>query len=190
MAKDFQLLACVVSLVPARIIVCMGVSGSGKSVVGSAVARRLHAPFLEGDDYHPAANKDKMRAGIPLTDADRWPWLDALAAALHETAGTKGVVVSACSALKRSYRDRLTERAGEPVLFVYLEGSRELLETRLAGRHHEFMPASLLDSQLATLEPPAADENAITVPDRESIEIVADRIVRQLGHLKVFKRKQ
>src|SRR5689334_1880053 len=91
------------TLVPARILIVMGVASSGKSVVGKAIARRLHAPFLDGDGYHPPANKDKMRAGIPLSDEDRWPWLSTLAHALRDAAEQKGVAVGACSALKRSY---------------------------------------------------------------------------------------
>src|SRR3954469_165107 len=99
------------ALIPARILVVMGVSSSGKTVTGKAIARRLHGPLLDGDDFHPAANKDKMRAGIPLTDADRWPWLTALATALHMAAEQKGVAVGACSALKRAYRDYLVREA-------------------------------------------------------------------------------
>ena len=105
--------------VPARILIVMGVSSSGKSVTGKAIARRLHAPFLDGDDFHPPANKEKMRAGTPLVDADRWPWLKSLAEALHGAADHKGVAVGACSALKRAYRDYLRAQAGEPILFSH-----------------------------------------------------------------------
>lgn len=175
---------------PARIIIAMGVSSSGKSTVGKAVARRLHVPFLDGDDYHPAANKEKMRAGIPLVDEDRWPWLETFAAALKEAAGQKGSAVGACSALKRAYRDFLTEKAGEPILFVFLDGSKELIAKRIAARHHEYMPASLLDSQFATLERPQPDENVMTVPVDDPVETVASRVVKQLDHLKTFKRGQ
>ncbi len=178
------------ALVPARILIVMGVSSSGKTVTGKSIARRLHAPFLDGDDFHPPANKDKMRAGIPLTDADRWPWLSALAHALHEAAELKGVAVGACSALKRAYREHLTKEAGEPILFVHLEGSKELIAGRIAGRVHEYMPASLLDSQFATLEVPGPDENAIAMPVSLSVEAIADRVVRDVPHLKAFKRKQ
>jgi carbohydrate kinase (thermoresistant glucokinase family) len=178
------------ALTPARIIVVIGVSSSGKSVVGKALARRLHAPFLEGDDFHSTANKDKMRAGIPLTDDDRWPWLSALADALREAAQSKGVVVGACSALKRAYRDRLRQQAGEPVLFVFLDGSHELIASRMAARHHEYMPTSLLASQFATLEPPAPDENVLTLSIVDDVETIADRAVKALPHLKTFKRKQ
>jgi carbohydrate kinase (thermoresistant glucokinase family) len=178
------------SLIPARILIVMGVSSSGKTVVGKAVARRLHAPFLDGDDYHSDANKEKRASGTPLTDDDRWPWLASLAQALHEAAETKGVAVGACSALKRSYRDALLREAGEPILFVYLDGDKSVIAARMAHRHHEFMPTSLLDSQFATLEVPAADENALAVPVTLSIEAIAERVVKSLPHLKSFRRKQ
>jgi gluconokinase len=168
----------------------MGVSSSGKSTVGAAIARRLHAPFLDGDGYHPAANVEKMRAGTPLTDGDRWPWLKSLAQALHQAADTKGVAVGACSALRRSYRDYLVAEAGEPILFVLLHGPKEVIAERIARRQHEYMPASLLDSQFATLELPAADENVLTLSVLEPAEVLADKAVRSLGHLKSFKRKQ
>lgn len=175
---------------PARIIIVMGVSSSGKSTVGKALGRRLHVPFLDGDGYHPPQNKEKMRAGIPLVDEDRWPWLETLAAALHDAAGEKGAAVGACSALKRSYRDFLTEKAGEPILFVFLEGSKETIAKRIAARQHEYMPASLLDSQFATLEVPAEDENVLAVSVEEPVEAIASRVVRELDHLKTFKRGQ
>ena len=168
----------------------MGVSSSGKTVVGEAIARRLHAPFLDGDDYHPEANIKKMSAGTPLTDADRWPWLEALGRALHEAAKPKGVAVGACSALKRSYRDYLTKAAGEPIVFVYLDGSYDEIDARMKARKGHFMPESLLRSQFATLEPPAPDENAIDVPISGTIEQTADLAVKQLTHLHAFKRGQ
>ncbi len=174
----------------ARIIIVMGVSSSGKSAVGAALARRLHVPFQDGDGFHPPANKEKMRAGIPLTDEDRWPWLESLAVALHQAADIKGVAVGACSALKRSYRDFLTQKAGEPILFVYLDGSQEVIAARIAKRHHEFMPASLLDSQFATLEVPTADENVLAVSIEDPVETIAAKVVKQLTHLKAFKRAQ
>src|SRR5688572_8177424 len=144
---------------PARILIVMGVSSSGKSATGAAIARRLHASFLDGDDFHPPANKEKMRSGIALTDEDRWPWLANLAGKLHVAAERKGVAVGACSALKRSYRGYLAAQAGEPILFVFLDGTQELIASRMAGRQHEYMPTSLLASQFATLERPGADEN-------------------------------
>jgi gluconokinase len=156
-----------------RVIVVMGVSGTGKSTVGRALAETLDLPFVEGDDLHPPANVAKMADGIPLTDADRAPWLDRVAARLDQP----GVVT--CSALKRSYRDRLRAAAPDLVL-VYLHGTPELLATRMAQRDGHFMPTSLLESQLATLEEPAADEDAIPVdvalrPD-EIVELVTHRL--------------
>lgn len=174
----------------ARIIVVMGVSGAGKTAFGKALARRLHAPFLDGDDYHPEANVEKMRAGIPLDGADRWPWLEALARDLHAAARRKGVAVGACSALRRAYRMRLIEKAGEPILFVHLSGPADLLARRMAARRNHFMPASLLDSQLATLEPPGADENAMTLDAFGTIERLVGQVAAEMGHLRSFRRWQ
>jgi gluconokinase len=142
--------------------VVMGVSGCGKTTVGWELADRVGAPFVEGDDYHPAANRTKLAGGIPLTDEDRWPWLAAIGAAI---AGhlCRGPVIAACSALKRSYRDRLIESAGVPLSFICLNGSRNLLATRLQARRGHFMSPTLLDSQIQTLELPAGDERAITL---------------------------
>jgi carbohydrate kinase (thermoresistant glucokinase family) len=174
----------------ARIIVAMGVSSSGKTTVGKLIAQRLHAPFLEGDDYHSEANIKKMSAGIPLTDDDRWPWLESMGKALHEAAGPKGVAVGACSALKRAYRDHLTRAAGEPVVFVYLDGSYEEIDARMKARKGHFMPESLLRSQFATLEPPGPDENAIDVPIAGTAEQSADLVLKKLSYLHSFKRGQ
>lgn len=135
-------------------VVVMGVSGCGKTTVGIALAERLGARFIEGDRLHPEANVAKMRAGIPLDDADRWPWLDAVASAL----ANGGPIVVSCSALKRDYRDRLRTRSGVPLHFVHLAGDRASLAQRMAERPGHYMPVSLLDSQLATLEPPGAEE--------------------------------
>ena len=178
------------SLTPARILVVMGVASSGKTVTGKAIARHLHAPFLDGDDFHPAANKDKMRASIALTDADRWPWLGALAEGLRKAAEQKGVAVGACSALKRSYRDYLIAKAGEPILFVFLDGTIDTIRRRIETRRHEFMSPALLDSQFATLEPPSPPENVVRVDVTDAVETIAAQVVRQTPHLKVFKRKQ
>lgn len=175
----------------ARIIIVMGVSSSGKSTVGRSIGRRLHVPFLDGDGYHPAANVEKMRAGIPLDDADRWPWLESLAIALHEAAARKGASVGACSALKRVYRDFLVEKAGEPILFVYLDGTREVIADRMARRTHEYMPTSLLDSQFATLEvPDPSVENVLVVPVTDSVDKITQAVIRAADHLKSFKRWQ
>ena len=160
-------------LQPARILVVMGVSSSGKSTIGEALASGLRLPFLDADTYHPPANVAKMRAGTALTDEDRWPWLKRYAAALAEAA-KQGGVVGACSALRRAYRDFLIERAGMPILFIHLEGDRQLIADRIARREHHYMPASLLDSQFATLQVPGPDENAVSVPvDGDVAEVVA-----------------
>ena len=174
----------------ARIIVAMGVSSSGKTTVGKAIARGLHVPFLDGDGFHPQANVDKMRAGMPLTDADRWPWLERLAQALHEAAALKGAAVGACSALRRAYRDYLIEKAGEPILFVFLEGSKEVIGERIRGRKHDYMPASLLDSQFATLEVPTPDENVLAVPVTDPVQTIATKVLKAVDHLKSFRRGQ
>lgn len=140
-------------------VVVMGVSGSGKSHLGAALAQSLGVDFVEGDDLHPPANIAKMRAGTPLDDADRQPWLEAIAGAIAAHRG-QGVVV-ACSALRRAYRDRL-RRADPALRLLYLRVPRDELARRLRERRH-FMPPALLDSQLATLEEPAADEHAIVL---------------------------
>ena len=174
----------------ARLVIVMGVSSSGKTTVGKVIAQRLHAPYLEGDDYHPPANIKKMSAGIPLTDDDRWPWLDAVGKAMHDAAGPKGVAVGSCSSLRRAYRDRLVAAAGEPIVFVYLDGSYDEIDARMKARTGHFMPESLLKSQFATLEPPGSDENAIDVPIAATPDMVADVVVKQLAYLKSFKRGQ
>ncbi|MEO8118655.1 MAG: gluconokinase [Rhodoferax sp.] len=145
----------------AAIFVVMGVSGCGKSTVGQQLASALGLEFLEGDQLHSARNIGRMAAGIALTDDDRQDWLDALAARIRDArVRGRGLVVS-CSALKRAYRDTLRQGAAD-LRFVYLRGDRELLATRMASRPGHYMPASLLDSQLATLEPPDPDEHAHT----------------------------
>ncbi|WP_227470244.1 gluconokinase [Massilia sp. YMA4] len=137
--------------------VVMGVSGCGKSSVGIALAQALGVRFVEGDQYHPAANVAKMAAGIPLTDDDRKEWLHSLQAEISAAAAAGTGLVVSCSALKRRYRDLL--RAGDPALrFAHLDGSRELIAARMAARQGHYMPLSLLDSQLATLEPLQDDE--------------------------------
>ncbi|WP_433331118.1 gluconokinase [Spirillospora sp. CA-294931] len=160
----------------ARILLVMGVSGSGKTTVGALLAGRLHWDYAEADDFHPAANVAKMHAGEPLTDEDRWPWLRAIAAWMDERLAAGDTAVVTCSALKRSYRDLLCE--GRPqVRIVYLEGDRDLIARRMAARQGHFFPTRLLDSQLADLEPPGPDENPITVsvdgtPARITAEIL------------------
>ena len=162
---------------PPRLIVVMGVAGSGKSSVGEALARHLGGVFLDGDSYHPASNIEKMSRGEALTDADRWPWLESLARAMAER---EGIVIGGCSALKRAYRDRITRTAGEPVLFAHLAGSKELIWQRMSARKNHFMPISLLESQFATLERPAPDEHAVDIPITGTIEDIAAEIAARL----------
>lgn len=142
-------------------VVVMGVSGCGKSTLGALLAKAFGCPFLEGDDYHSPQAVEKMRRGSPLTDEDRWPWLDRLAQASATTMKTHGVVVTACSALRLAYRDRLRARIGPPTRFILLENSRDQILARLNNRPGHYMPASLLDSQFATLERPSREENAM-----------------------------
>ena len=153
-------------------IVVMGVSGAGKSTVGKLIAARLDCPFRDADSFHPAANIAKMSRGEPLTDDDRWPWLNAIAAwiAEHRAAGTTCVVT--CSALKRRYRDIITSRQSADVRMVYLKGDFDLIAARLKARKDHFMPPALLQSQFAALEEPSADERAITA----SIDATPDEI--------------
>jgi gluconokinase len=161
------------------VIVVMGVSGSGKTTIAEDLAARLHAAYQEGDSLHPAANVDKMSHGIPLTDSDRRPWLQAIAAIIDGWLERHEAGVVTCSALKRAYRDILIgQRRG--VSLVYLEGSHELIAQRMAARHGHFMPTALLDSQFATLEPPTADETPITVAVDAAPEAMVDAIIEHL----------
>ena len=158
------------------LIVVMGVSDSGKSTVGELLATGLGIPFIDADDLHPITNVDKMTAGVPLTDEDRWPWLAKVGRAMAEARGT-GVVV-ACSALKRAYRDAIRSEAPSAE-FVYLEGSRELLASRLGSREGHFMPATLLDSQLEALQPLGEGEAGITISIDHSPENIASTLIRE-----------
>ena len=150
--------------------VVMGVSGCGKSTVGAAFARAIDAQFVDGDDLHPPENVAKMASGQPLTDADRWPWLDRVGAALT------GDVVIGCSALKRAYRDRIRAVAG-PVRFLHLAGSREVIAARMVARPGHFMPLGLLDSQFAALEPLAPDEDGVTVDIDQPFEAIVTELL-------------
>ena len=155
------------------VLLIMGVSGSGKTTVGSLVARTLNVPFLDADDLHSPANIIKMKKGIPLSDTDREPWLIRIAEKICQMARSGGGVV-ACSALKEAYRKILFEGLFEKPLVVYLKGDRSILEKRMAGRKDHFMPAALLQSQLNTLEEP---ENAMTLDILLSPETLCQRIV-------------
>ena len=158
----------------------MGVAGCGKSTVAARLARRLGWDFAEADTFHSQANIAKMSSGSPLTDDDRAPWLDAMAAYLGGARAAGRPCVLACSALRRVYRERLA--AGNPdVRCVYLQGSYEMIAARLATRRGHYMPASLLASQFATLEEPTADEHAITLPAEGPVATTLDRIARELG---------
>jgi gluconokinase len=161
------------------LIVVMGVSGSGKTTVGRLVADRLGVGFVDGDDLHPAENVAKMRAGMPLTDGDRHPWLTRVGSTLADAPG--GIVV-ACSALKRDYRDTIRRHAPRAV-FVWLTTDPSKLAERLSRRARHFMPASLLASQLETLQPLAGDEPGIAIDVTDSPEAVADAAVAAIGRL-------
>lgn len=157
----------------------MGVSGSGKTTISEALARQLGFDCEDGDSYHPKSNVAKMHAGIPLTDDDRWPWLQAIAEAIDRDAVAGTPVVIACSALKRTYRAILVH-GREDVRIVYLKGSQELIERRLALRTGHFMPASLLGSQFATIEEPLPSEHIITVNIDATVDDIVARIIEKL----------
>ena len=144
-------------------VIVMGVSGCGKTSVGERLANALNCRFIEGDSLHPPANIAKMSAGIPLSDEDRWPWLDLIGGLIGESVARGERVIVSCSALKKIYRDRLRAAAGGRLAFVYLEGSRAVFDQRMKARAGHFMPASLLDSQFATLEPPTGEPGVVTV---------------------------
>lgn len=154
-------------------VVVMGVASCGKTTIGVALARHFNTGFTEGDVLHSQANVAKMSAGVPLTDDDRWPWLAKVGASL---AGTSGHFVS-CSALKKSYRNVISVAAGRPIKFIHLHGSREVLCERISSRKGHFMPPSLLDSQLATLEMPNPDEDAITIDIDQSPDAILQKAI-------------
>src|SRR6187431_2425340 len=164
------------------ILIVMCVAGTGKSTLAGLLAERLNWELQEGDDLHPPANVAKMSAGIPLDDDDRWPWLDAIAAwiKVKTKSGEPGIVT--CSALKKSYRDRLR---GPNVIFVFINGPRAVIEARMASRKRHYMPLSLLESQLATLEPPTSDENVLEVdlaaPPEEEAAAVLNALEGRIG---------
>jgi gluconokinase len=163
------------------IVVLMGVSGAGKTTIGTLLAERTGATFADADDYHPKANKDKMAAGHPLNDDDRQPWLETLNALMRGWYEQHKGGVLACSALKDKYRQTLAGGLPEGVVqFVLLDGSKELLEERLAARHHEYMNPKLLDSQLATLEKP---QDALCVVNDKSPEQVVEEILNRLPRI-------
>ncbi|MEZ2128643.1 MULTISPECIES: gluconokinase [unclassified Sinorhizobium] len=158
-------------------LVVMGVSGCGKTSVGKLLASSLGYTFIEGDSRHSAANVEKMRKGIPLTDDDRWPWLETLGAEL--AAG--GETVISCSALKRSYRDLLRNEAGRTITFVFLQGTRTMLAARMSGRKGHYMPLSLLDSQLATLELPTSERDVVAIEIDQPLERIVSMAIARIA---------
>ena len=164
---------------PAAIIV-MGVSGSGKSTIGALLAEALGWPFADADGFHPAANVAKMAAGQPLTDADRWPWLDAIAAHIGASRTAEQPVVVACSALRRAYRERLRAGHGD-LIFLHLAGAPEVIAARQAARQGHFMPPSLMASQFATLEDTGDETDAVAVSVADTPQSVVDAAMAALG---------
>ena len=162
------------------IIILMGVSGSGKTTVGKRLAGRLDWPFYDGDDFHPQANIDKMARGEPLTDADRWPWLDAIHAHMVDLIEQGQSAVIAASALKRVYRERLRGALFDAIQFVYLKGSYDLIHRRMTDRPDHFFDADLLRSQFNALQEPASDA-ALIVPVDQPVDAVTDAIIEQLA---------
>ena len=161
-------------------LVVMGVSGSGKSTIAEALAQAMGWRYEDGDSFHPKANDDKMKAGHPLNDDDRKPWLQAIADEIDRAGNSGKPIIIACSALKRAYRDILVH-GRDDVVIVYLDGSRELIADRLKHRKGHFMPAGLLDSQFDTLEPPRADEHALVVSIDKSVAAIVDDIAAKLA---------
>ncbi len=165
-----------------RAVIVMGVAGSGKSTLGAALAHAIGCPFLEGDEFHAPEAVARMHAGIPLTDDDRWPWLDRLGVTLGAEVVRHGIAVASCSALKRSYRDRLRQAIHAPLAFVLLDADRAELLRRLTHRVDHYMPPSLLTSQLDTLERPQPDEWAIALDSRRPLEVSCEQTLRWLLH--------
>lgn len=155
----------------------MGVAGSGKTLIGTLVAEAIGGTYIDGDDYHPSSNIAKMSSGQPLSDQDRWPWLEVVVAKLTSIDGTALV---GCSALKKSYRDFIRDAAGEAVTFIFLSGSKQLLAERMGAREGHFMPTELLNSQFSTLERPLEDENVITVDISKTPEEITASIIEEI----------
>ena len=156
--------------------VVMGVSGSGKSTLAQALASRWAVPYVEGDHLHSQDSINKMAAGIPLADDDRWPWLDRVGAAILASRGGNGGAVASCSALRLIYRDRLRRAVGPSLCFVLIDLPRAVLESRMAERPGHFMPPALLDSQLRTLEPPVSEADVLTVDGQQSLDTIVDTV--------------
>lgn len=161
-------------------VVVMGVAGAGKTTVGLRLAEALRGQFIDGDDLHTEEARAKMSRGQPLTDDDRWPWFDRVAAALSDGVSHGVTTVVASSALRRVYRDRLRQRAGAGLRFVYLKADRELMRARVAGRRGHYMPASLVDSQFATLEPPDGEPDVIVIPADADLDAAIPKLAAEL----------
>ena len=160
------------------LVVVMGVSGSGKTTIGTLVAHELGVEFIDGDSLHPLENVQKMAAGTPLDDDDRWPWLEIVGRTLHEHGERREGLVVACSALKRAYRERIRSQAPS-ALFLHLDGTLEVLTRRIEGRSGHFMPAALLESQIETLEPLAQEEGGYVLNiDQPVADMVDDAVTR------------
>ena len=165
---------------PVRFFILMGVAGCGKSSYGARLADQLQATYLDGDDFHPPENIAKMSAGIALDDADRWPWLDEIAANMAKASRASGaddIIFTGCSSLRRHYRDHLLAGIGAPAHFIYLAADRALITQRMAARDGHFMPNSLIDSQFSTLEIPADNEPASHIDISGSMDVVMTRIL-------------
>lgn len=169
-------------------VVVMGVSGSGKTTVAKSLAKRLGAVFIDGDDVHTDEARAKMRAGKPLDDADRWPWLDRIGAALAVGLHAQSGAVVACSALKRAYRDRLRAAAGPALTFVYLEAEPDVMRRRVGGRSGHYMPATLVDSQFAALEPPLDEPDVMVVSAQADLETTLADLAARVGAASTFAR--
>jgi gluconokinase len=166
---------------PSRLaIIVMGVSGSGKTTVGEALATALDIPFFDGDEFHSPEARAKMTAGIPLTDEDRWPWLDRIGRRLSDVMGYPKGAIIACSALRRAYRDRLRATVGPALRFAFLEGDKALMRDRVANRKGHFMPASLIDSQFATLESPIGEGDVMTLDAGTDVATMVGEAVEEL----------
>lgn len=165
-----------------RLYVVMGVAGSGKTSIGQSVAQQVSGTYIDGDDFHPPSNIVKMANGEPLNDDDRWPWLEIITG---ELAKIEGIGLVGCSALKKIYRDFITQNVSEPVRFLYLDGSKELIAERMAARTGHFMPTSLLDSQFEALEIPDKTENAIAIniagTEQQVVKLIVDEISKNQG---------
>jgi gluconokinase len=168
-------------------IVVMGVAGSGKTVVGEVLAEKLGATFIEGDQFHPPHNVALMRSGTPLTDEDRELWLDSIGREIVQQASDNQTTVTACSALKRIYRERL-QRFRPDILFLFLEVDRQTAEQRVAARRNHFMPASLVDSQFQVLDPPHADENSLTMDATLPVELIVTDVLGRLPKFQLASR--